>query len=66
MKKENLSHKICIFCKRIFYWRKKWKKDWNNVKYCSYKCSKKNKSEYKSYRVTRKGEAIRCPEPSQD
>lgn len=43
MKKESLPHKICIVCKRIFYWRKKWEKDWNNVKYCSHKCSKKNK-----------------------
>lgn len=43
IKKENLSEKICIVCKRIFKWRKKWEKVWGNVKYCSKKCQN-NKS----------------------
>jgi len=39
---KNLSSKICVICERPFNWRKKWKKDWQNVKYCSERC-KKNK-----------------------
>ena len=35
IKKENLPSKICIICKRPFAWRKKWKKVWDEVKYCS-------------------------------
>ncbi len=38
MKKTNLPFKICIICKKKFDWRKKWSKDWNDVKYCSEKC----------------------------
>ncbi|MAZ07819.1 MAG: hypothetical protein CMM99_05115 [Rickettsiales bacterium] len=39
MKKNNLPKKNCVICNRQFYWRKKWKKDWAQVKYCSKKCS---------------------------
>ncbi|MAV15402.1 MAG: DUF2256 domain-containing protein [Flavobacteriaceae bacterium TMED121] len=35
---KNLPYKICISCSRPFNWRKKWKKDWHYVKYCSKKC----------------------------
>ncbi|AEH02010.1 DUF2256 domain-containing protein [Lacinutrix sp. 5H-3-7-4] len=38
MKKQNLPSKICKTCKLPFSWRKKWKRNWNNVKYCSEKC----------------------------
>ncbi|WP_185116933.1 DUF2256 domain-containing protein [Halpernia humi] len=38
MKKENLPTKICPVCKRPFSWRKKWEKNWGDVKYCSEKC----------------------------
>ena len=38
MKKKD--KKICVACKRPFEWRKKWERDWENVKYCSKKCSK--------------------------
>ncbi|MFO7824541.1 MAG: DUF2256 domain-containing protein [Cyclobacterium sp.] len=37
MKKQKL-HKFCPVCGRPFTWRKKWKKDWEHVKYCSKKC----------------------------
>jgi len=37
-KKLNLPLKICEFCKRPFLWRKKWQRDWQNVKFCSEKC----------------------------
>jgi len=44
VKKENLPQKICIKCARPFTWRKKWQKDWDQVKYCSDKC-RKNKNQ---------------------
>jgi hypothetical protein len=37
-KKENLPEKICANCNRLFTWRKKWEKVWNEVKFCSNKC----------------------------
>ena len=39
-KKENLPSKTCPVCRRPFMWRKKWKLNWERVKYCSKKCSK--------------------------
>jgi len=45
IKKIDLPTKICIVCQRPFSWRKKWEKDWDEVKYCSNKC-KKNKRKY--------------------
>ena len=36
--KRPLTTKTCIVCKRPFTWRKKWEKDWENVKYCSKRC----------------------------
>ena len=39
MKKQNLPSKICPICKRSFVWRKKWRLNWDNVKYCSKKCA---------------------------
>jgi hypothetical protein len=38
VKKEHLPQKKCLVCQRPFSWRKKWEKDWENVKYCSEKC----------------------------
>ena len=35
MKKQNLPTKICKVCNRSFTWRKKWKLNWDKVKYCS-------------------------------
>ncbi|MBT8258798.1 MAG: DUF2256 domain-containing protein [Bacteroidia bacterium] len=37
-KKVNLPEKTCPVCKRPFLWRKKWEKNWKQVKYCSEKC----------------------------
>jgi hypothetical protein len=42
--KSYLPSKICVSCKREFTWRKKWEKNWNEIKYCSDKC-RKNKHE---------------------
>jgi hypothetical protein len=37
--------KICKVCGRPFNWRKKWKLNWENVKYCSKRCyGSRNKS----------------------
>ena len=38
MKKSELPEKVCPVCKLPFSWRKKWAKNWDNVKYCSEKC----------------------------
>ncbi|WP_353413596.1 DUF2256 domain-containing protein [Arenicella sp. 4NH20-0111] len=37
-KKMNLPSKQCQCCQRPFLWRKKWSKDWKDVKYCSKRC----------------------------
>ena len=42
MKKQNLPTKICKVCNRPFAWRKKWKLNWDKVKYCSKKCASNN------------------------
>lgn len=42
-KKLNLPSKICEKCEKSFVWRKKWQKNWENVKYCSEKCRKLSK-----------------------
>jgi hypothetical protein len=40
VKKKHLPLKTCSKCQRPFYWRKKWERDWEKVKYCSKKCQK--------------------------
>ncbi|WP_072863919.1 DUF2256 domain-containing protein [Arenibacter palladensis] len=48
MKKSDLPIKICPVCKRPFAWRKKWKENWEDVKYCSERC-RRNKNNYESH-----------------
>ncbi|MSY67929.1 MAG: DUF2256 domain-containing protein [Actinobacteria bacterium] len=36
--KNGFSPKICVRCNLEFEWRKKWAKNWNEVKYCSDRC----------------------------
>lgn len=36
--KGNLPVKICPICGLPFEWRKKWEKNWSEIKYCSEKC----------------------------
>ncbi|WP_366881162.1 DUF2256 domain-containing protein [Halothiobacillus sp.] len=36
--KHLLPRKTCCYCQRPFTWRKKWARDWPNLKYCSDKC----------------------------
>ncbi|WP_421944267.1 DUF2256 domain-containing protein [Pedobacter sp.] len=42
VKKQHLPEKNCIVCGRSFSWRKKWEKNWDDVKYCSEKCKKES------------------------
>ncbi|MEO8073786.1 MAG: DUF2256 domain-containing protein [Acidobacteriota bacterium] len=38
--KSNLPVKVCKTCSKPMLWRKRWKKVWEQVKYCSEKCRK--------------------------
>ncbi|MEM7162278.1 MAG: DUF2256 domain-containing protein [Bacteroidota bacterium] len=38
MRKSELPVKDCVVCGRPFSWRKKWERNWSDVKYCSKKC----------------------------
>ncbi len=37
-KKADLPQKTCMACARPFSWRRKWTRDWDNVRYCSDAC----------------------------
>ncbi len=37
-KKGDLPQKTCVACGRPFTWRRKWARDWDQVKFCSDKC----------------------------
>ncbi|MBB1076886.1 DUF2256 domain-containing protein [Rhodoferax sp. 4810] len=37
-KKSDLPSKTCPVCGLPFMWRKKWARDWEQVKYCSERC----------------------------
>jgi len=43
-KKSDLPQKICAACGLPFSWRKKWERDWEQVKYCSDRCRKQGAS----------------------
>jgi hypothetical protein len=36
--KADLPSKRCVACGKLFTWRKKWARDWEQVKYCSERC----------------------------
>jgi hypothetical protein len=36
--KNGFTPKTCLRCGLDFEWRKKWAKNWNEVKYCSDRC----------------------------
>ncbi|MBT5796147.1 MAG: DUF2256 domain-containing protein [Porticoccaceae bacterium] len=37
-KKAFFPTKICSACERPFTWRKKWKRSWDEVRFCSIRC----------------------------
>lgn len=37
-KKSDLPQKVCAACGLPFIWRRKWERDWEQVKYCSDRC----------------------------
>ncbi|WP_376094626.1 DUF2256 domain-containing protein [Roseomonas sp. CCTCC AB2023176] len=37
-RKPHLPNKTCVACGRPFAWRKKWAREWENVRYCSDAC----------------------------
>ncbi|MFP4519944.1 MAG: DUF2256 domain-containing protein [Oceanicaulis sp.] len=39
VRKSGLPQKICAACGLPFSWRKKWARDWEQVKYCSKRCA---------------------------
>jgi hypothetical protein len=39
-RKADLPSKICVTCAKPFAWRKKWARDWENVRYCSERCQR--------------------------
>ncbi|MGB0224251.1 MULTISPECIES: DUF2256 domain-containing protein [unclassified Marinobacterium] len=43
--KLNLPSKICEQCQKPFNWRKKWERDWEQVKYCSERCRREAKQQ---------------------
>ncbi|MFC4633562.1 DUF2256 domain-containing protein [Dokdonia ponticola] len=43
-RKQSLPEKICLVCNRPFTWRKKWERDWDEVKYCSERCKRNKKT----------------------
>ena len=38
VKKGDLPTKLCAACGLPFAWRKKWARDWDQVKFCSDRC----------------------------
>jgi hypothetical protein len=45
VKKQHLPSKKCLVCGLPFIWRKKWEKNWEEVKYCSDRCRKNRSKE---------------------
>lgn len=40
-KKTELPSKTCLCCGLPFAWRRKWERDWDQVKYCSERCRRR-------------------------
>ena len=43
--KADLPAKVCAACVLPFTWRKKWARDWDQVRFCSDRCRSKGGSE---------------------
>ncbi|WP_334165889.1 DUF2256 domain-containing protein [Tepidimonas sp.] len=37
-RKPHLPNKLCAVCGLPFAWRRKWARDWDQVRYCSERC----------------------------
>ena len=37
-KKGELPTKVCATCGKPFEWRKRWERNWDEVRYCSERC----------------------------
>lgn len=42
--KAELPSKICQTCGLPFNWRKKWAREWDNIRYCSERCRRSKSS----------------------
>lgn len=42
--KSDLPTKVCAACSLPFAWRKKWARDWEQVKFCSDRCRTKGET----------------------
>ncbi|WP_306154220.1 DUF2256 domain-containing protein [Roseovarius sp. MMSF_3281] len=42
--KSDLPTKTCATCGRPFPWRRRWARDWGNVRHCSERCRKNRRS----------------------
>ena len=43
-KKSELPEKRCAACGRTFVWRRKWARDWENVRWCSDRCRREGRA----------------------
>ncbi|MFK7975447.1 MAG: DUF2256 domain-containing protein [Halioglobus sp.] len=48
MRKGQLPKKECPVCHRPFEWRAKWRLNWENVVYCSKRCSSRRNESRRS------------------
>ncbi|HUU71010.1 MAG TPA: DUF2256 domain-containing protein [Burkholderiales bacterium] len=42
-KKSDLPSKICSYCERPFAYRRKWRRCWEQVRFCSERCRRASK-----------------------
>ena len=54
VKKGYLPEKPCVCCGKPMIWRKKWERDWENVKFCSERCRRQGASPIKTESTTQK------------
>ncbi|MEM9357173.1 MAG: DUF2256 domain-containing protein [Pseudomonadota bacterium] len=45
--KRDLPQKLCPVCQRPFFWRKKWKNNWDDIIYCSERCRRNKLKPYR-------------------
>ncbi|MCB0359215.1 MAG: DUF2256 domain-containing protein [Bdellovibrionales bacterium] len=43
-KKSDLPQKDCAVCGRPFSWRRKWRTNWEVVRYCSERCRRRSRA----------------------